>query len=354
MTDFPVNNNLSAFTPEIYSKKLARIAKQYSKFIERNTNRNWEGDIKNFGDVVHIAYPNPESIVVSFTKNAKDVCPVKQALTTGEMTLTIDNIAQYSMSFNDVELAQNQFNVLDGAAALAMQKLGDGKDRQVMVAAINETDNLKIGTAAAPVAVNKDNIYDYLVDARIALMNGGYLNGDGFYSFKGNQEEPEYLQPVYTCTPAIYGMMLKSTQLTHPTAAGDDLISRGQKSMMAGFEIDVNTVLTTITSTDVTGLAECELGIATTKMAITFASQMTKVEKLRDPDCFADIVRGIELYGFKVIHPKAIVVTFFNPQDPSANTTVAIQADNVTATVNNATADVTATTVNVTEQGAGA
>ena len=230
------------------------------------------------------------------------------------MTLTIDNIAQYSMSFNDVELAQNQFNVLDGASALAMQKLGDGKDRQVMVAAINEATNVKIGTAAAPVAVTKDNIYDYLVDARIALMNGGYLNGDGFYSFKGNQEEPEYLQPVYTCTPAIYGLMLKSTQLTHPTAAGDDLISRGQKSMMAGFEIDVNTVLTTITATDVTGLdTDAQIGIATTKMAITFASQMTKVEKLRDPDCFADIVRGIELYGFKVIHPKAVVVTFFNP-----------------------------------------
>ena len=271
-------------------------------------------EIKNFGDVVHIAYPDPESIVVSFTKNAKDVCPVKQALITGDMTLTIDNIAQYSMSFNDVELAQNQFNVLDGASALAMQKLGDGKDRQVMVAAINETDNVKIGTAAAPVAVTKDNIYDYLVDARIALMNGGYLNGDGFYSFKGNQEEPEYLQPVYTCTPAIYGLMLKSTQLTHPTAAGDDLISRGQKSMMAGFEIDVNTVLTTITTTDVTGLdTDAQIGIATTKMAITFASQMTKVEKLRDLNCFADIVRGIELYGFKVIHPKAVVVTFFNP-----------------------------------------
>ena len=271
-------------------------------------------EIKNFGDVVHIAYPDPESIVVSFTKNAKDVCPVKQALTTGDMTLTIDNIAQYSMSFNDVELAQNQFNVLDGASALAMQKLGDGKDRQVMVAAINEATNVKIGTAAAPVAVTKDNIYDYLVDARIALMNGGYLNGDGFYSFKGNQEEPEYLQPVYTCTPAIYGLMLKSTQLTHPTAAGDDLISRGQKSMMAGFEIDVNTVLTTITATDVTGLdTDAQIGIATTKMAITFASQMTKVEKLRDPDCFADIVRGIELYGFKVIHPKAVVVTFFDP-----------------------------------------
>lgn len=45
MTDFPVNNNLSAFTPEIYSKKLARIAKQYSRFIERNTNRNWEGNL---------------------------------------------------------------------------------------------------------------------------------------------------------------------------------------------------------------------------------------------------------------------------------------------------------------------
>lgn len=311
----PVNDfSNSGFIPEIYAKKLAREVKKYTQFIERNCNREWEGDIKAFGDKVRISLPNAENVTVAITADTTDVCPVPGKVSPTQKTLEINNIATFSLKFSDVDQVQSQYNLLDGYSAIAMQKLGDLKDKQVMVAlikAVTNKDNM-IGTAAAPQAVTKDNIYDYLVDARVALTNAGALNGNGFYSFKGNQEEMEFLAPVYTCTPKIFGLMLKSTQLTHPTANADQVIERGQKSMMAGFEIDQDTVLTTITATDVTGLATgAQVGIAATKMAVTYANQYTKVEKLRDPDCFADIVRGLELYGFAVIHPECAVITYF-------------------------------------------
>lgn len=311
----PVNDfSNSGFIPEIYAKKLAREVKKYTQFIERNCNREWEGEIKAFGDKVRISLPNADNVTVAITADTTDVCPVPGKVNPTQKTLEINNIATFSLKFSDVDQVQSQYNLLDGYSAIAMQKLGDLKDKQVMVALINavtNTDNM-IGTAAAPQAVTKDDIYDYLVDARVALTNAGALNGNGFYSFKGNQEEMEFLAPVYTCTPKIFGLMLKSTQLTHPTANADQVIERGQKSMMAGFEIDQDTVLTTITSTEVTGLADgAQIGIAATKMAVTYANQYTKVEKLRDPDCFADIVRGLELYGFAVIHPECAVITYF-------------------------------------------
>lgn len=271
-------------------------------------------EIKAFGDKVRISLPNAENVTVAITADTTDVCPVPGKVQPTQKTLEINNIATFSLKFSDVDQVQSQYNLLDGYSAIAMQKLGDLKDKQVMVAlikAVTNADNM-IGTAAAPQAVTKDDIYDYLVDARVALTNTGALNGNGFYSFKGNQEEMEFLAPVYTCTPKIFGLMLKSTQLTHPTANADQVIERGQKSMMAGFEIDQDTVLTTITATDVTGLAtDAQVGIAATKMAVTYANQYTKVEKLRDPDCFADIVRGLELYGFAVIHPECAVITYF-------------------------------------------
>lgn len=271
-------------------------------------------EIKAFGDKVRISLPNAENVTVAITADTTDVCPVPGKVNPTQKTLEINNIATFSLKFSDVDQVQSQYNLLDGYSAIAMQKLGDLKDKQVMVAlieAVTNADNM-IGTAAAPQAVTKDNIYDYLVDARVALTNAGALNGNGFYSFKGNQEEMEFLAPVYTCTPKIFGLMLKSTQLTHPTANADQVIERGQKSMMAGFEIDQDTVLTTITATEVTDLAEgAQVGIAATKMAVTYANQYTKVEKLRDPDCFADIVRGLELYGFAVIHPECAVITYF-------------------------------------------
>lgn len=311
----PVNDfSGSGFIPEIYAKKLAREVKKYTQFIERNCNREWEGEIKAFGDKVRISLPNAENVTVAITADTTDVCPVPGNVQPTQKTLEINNIATFSLKFSDVDQVQSQYNLLDGYSAIAMQKLGDLKDKQVMLAlikAVVDEANM-IGTAAAPQAVTKDDIYDYLVDARVALTNAGALNGNGFYSFKGNQEEMEFLAPVYTCTPKVFGLMLKSTQLTHPTANADQVIERGQKSMMAGFEIDQDTVLTTITSTDVTGLAEdAQIGIAATKMAVTYANQYTKVEKLRDPDCFADIVRGLELYGFAVIHPECAVITYF-------------------------------------------
>lgn len=271
-------------------------------------------EIKAFGDKVRISLPNAENVTVAITADTTDVCPVPGKVNPTQKTLEINNIATFSLKFSDVDQVQSQYNLLDGYSAIAMQKLGDLKDKQVMVAlikAVTNTDNM-IGTAEVPQAVTKDDIYDYLVDARVALTNAGALNGNGFYSFKGNQEEMEFLAPVYTCTPKIFGLMLKSTQLTHPTANADQVIERGQKSMMAGFEIDQDTVLTTITATEVTGLADgAQIGIAATKMAVTYANQYTKVEKLRDPDCFADIVRGLELYGFAVIHPECAVITYF-------------------------------------------
>lgn len=271
-------------------------------------------EIKAFGDKVRISLPNADNVTVAITAGTTDVCPVPGKVSPTQKTLEINNIATFSLKFSDVDQVQSQYNLLDGYSAIAMQKLGDLKDKQVMVALINAVTNANnmIGTAATPQAVTKDDIYDYLVDARVALTNAGALNGNGFYSFKGNQEEMEFLAPVYTCTPKIFGLMLKSTQLTHPTANADQVIERGQKSMMAGFEIDQDTVLTTITEANVTDLADgAQIGIAATKMAVTYANQYTKVEKLRDPDCFADIVRGLELYGFAVIHPECAVITYF-------------------------------------------
>lgn len=315
MTAINPANTISAMIPEVFSKKLARQNKQYTRFIERNCNRNWEGNITGFGDVVNIALPKADNISVAITSDTTDVCPVAAGVTADNLKLTISNVATFSMKFSDTEQAQSQFNLLDGYGALAMQKLGDLKDKQVMKYVIDKVvtagTNL-IGTAAAPQAVTKDDIYDYVVDLAVILTEAGALNGDGYYTFAGNEEEPEYLAPVLTVTPKIFGLMLKSTQLTHPTAAGDEVVKRGEQSMMGGFEIDKNTVLAKFTSTDITGLAAgAQICIASTKMATTYANQLTKVEKLRDPDCFADIVRGIELYGFEVIHPEAAAVAFF-------------------------------------------
>ena len=46
--------------------------------------------------------------------------------------------------------------------------------------------------------------------------------------------------------------------------------------------------------------------------AIATAEQLSKTETYRDPDSFADIVRGMHLYGRKILRPEAIVTAKYN------------------------------------------
>lgn len=113
----------SGFIPEIYAKKLAREVKKYTQFIERNCNREWEGEIKAFGDKVRISLPNAKNVTVAITANTTDVCPVPGKVTPTQKTLEIDNIATFSLKFSDVDQVQSQYNLLDGYSAIAMQNL---------------------------------------------------------------------------------------------------------------------------------------------------------------------------------------------------------------------------------------
>jgi len=46
--------------------------------------------------------------------------------------------------------------------------------------------------------------------------------------------------------------------------------------------------------------------------AVASAEQINKVENYRDPDSFADIVRGMHLYGRKILRPEALVTARYN------------------------------------------
>ena len=46
--------------------------------------------------------------------------------------------------------------------------------------------------------------------------------------------------------------------------------------------------------------------------AVATAEQINKTETYRDPDSFADIVRGMHLYGRKILRPEAIVTAIYN------------------------------------------
>ena len=299
-------NNVSAFIPEVWAKKLLRESKEITDFKNNMTNNDWEGDIKNFGDTVRITTPNASAVAIGtgIVPNTSDVYP-------DQIIMTIDKTKNFQFKFNDVEQAQSQFNMIEGYMAIGNQKMLDEVNlelEQAVVDAAVAGDVPMVGTAAAPIATTFDNVNNVFNRIKRLLVQNKALSASGFYTFKGSQEQSLQLAPVVTMGPTMYEGLMNSNKLTHPTVAGDDILYKGIAGQIAGMKIFQDTNIEKVTAV---GLDEgANVIIAGTKMGVTFAEQFSKVEKLRDPQTFADIGRALYLYGYKITNPKSLVVAF--------------------------------------------
>ena len=175
-------------------------------------------------------------------------------------------------------------------------------NRELEVAVLNDANVPNVGTTASPFAATSATINAAFNRIKRVLQENKALSPAGFYTFKGNKEQALQLAPIVTISPALFEELVNSTVLTHPTAQGDDILYKGVVGQIAGMKIFVDTLLSGITSADDATYYADEankkyVAIAGTKMGITFAEQYNKVEKLRDPQTFADIGRALYLYG---------------------------------------------------------
>lgn len=294
-------NNVKAFVPEIYSQKLALAEKKMTNFLNNFCNRDWEGEIKQYGDTVRIAVPDPENIVIG-----EGVIADTSSIQPTQRVMTINKSKNFAFKVNDIEKAQSQFDMVEGSSAMAMQKMQDAISLEIMEDIFKNTAVEEYGTSGAAIEIDPDTVYDFVVDLRVKLTNKGVLNAEGFYTYKGSSEQAKQLSPMLVVSPLIYGEFLKSRVLTHPTIAGDDILKSGERKQIAGFEITVDTKITEVTGASATAFPY----IAGTKMGVTFANQFNVMEQLRDLDSFADIVRGLELYGYEIIQPNSLIKGF--------------------------------------------
>ena len=299
-------NNVNAFIPEYYSQKLLKESKEMTDFKNNMTNNDWEGEIKSAGDTVHIVTPDLTNIVIG-----EGVVPETNDVYPKSLTLTIDKSKSFQFKFNDIEQAQSQFNMLEGYMSASNERMMIEVNKELELAVLDEAQVPAVGNAGAPFEATSATIVSFFNRLKKTLMANKALSPAGFYTFKGNKEQALQLAPIVTIGTGLFEELVNSTQLTHPTVQGDDILYKGVVGQIAGMKIFVDTLLDTITNEAGTFVAdEAErsyVAIAGTKMGITFAEQYNKVEKLRDPQTFADIGRALYLYGFKITNPKSLV-----------------------------------------------
>jgi hypothetical protein len=96
--------------------------------------------------------------------------------------------------------------------------------------------------------------------------------------------------------------LIKKSELKDASLTGDSQspLRNGRLGMIDRFTIYVSHNLKVTSSTKYSI-------IAGTKMGFTFASQMTEMETIRSETTFGDIIRGLQVYGYKVVKPEALV-----------------------------------------------
>jgi N4-gp56 family major capsid protein len=297
------------FIPEVWSGKLQ--AKFYkSTVLAEITNNDWEGEIKGQGDKVYIR-SIPTITIRSYTKGMN---LTNEVPTSTPLELNIDQGQYFSVVLDDVDAVQADVKLMDMFTNDASEQMKITIDADVLngvkagAATANKgasagaiSGNINLGATYATRAISKTNVLDLILDMGQVL---------------DEQNVPETGR--WLVIPSWMAAMIKNSDLKQAYLTGDSQspLRNGKLGMIDRFTLYVSNNLPTATdlgsdsATGGTGTAADVAGwniLAGTRDAISFASQMANVETIRAQSTFGNIVRGLNVYGYKVTKPEALV-----------------------------------------------
>tara|TARA_R100000005_G_C4952985_1_gene172648 strand:+ start:74 stop:1063 length:990 start_codon:yes stop_codon:yes gene_type:complete len=297
----------SFFLPKVYSKQVLNFFRKAS-VAEAITNTDYAGEIAAFGDTVRII-KEPE-ITVDQYERGQAITATK--LTDQEVTLIIDIANAFKFIVDDIETNMSHVNFRDVATSSAAYALRDAFDSGVIATMFSGV------SASSPNHIlGSDNATD---------LAAGTFDGTGNLDigFDSSEHDPidvlghmarlldEQNVPEegrwFLASPDFYEVLASSSSklLSVDYNAGQGSIRNGLVSsgLLRGFNMyKSNNIAATSNAA-----GKCLAGhISSTATAQT----ITNTEVLRDPDSFGDIVRGLHVYGAKVLRSEALVSAFY-------------------------------------------
>ena len=268
---------ITNFIPTVWSENLYQeLDKKYIGVS--NCNRDFEGEIREKGNTVRICGIG-DVVVSEYTKNANMSSPT--TLSDNARDLKIDQAKYFNFQIDDIDRAQSSPKLMEAAMKNAANALANDADSYIysLYAQAGSTIQCEDTTV--------DNIVNLIIDARTKL-------------FTNNVSDPEDI--VIEVTPEIGGMILKAK--VNLSTNNTDVMETGCIGAIGGCKIFVSN---NVEKLDVTG-GSAHKCLARTKRAIAFAEQLSEIDAYRPELRFADAVKGLHLYGAKVVYPKEMVL----------------------------------------------
>jgi hypothetical protein len=300
----PVTPYTGTFIPEIWSGKM--IEKFYaSTVLAAISNTDYEGEIKSHGDKVKIR-TKPTLTIRTYEANQALLVERPSA---GIVELNIDQGKYFNTVLDDVMAVQSDINMMSMWAEDAGEQMKLTIDTMVLLDILGDAHaanrgatagaisaNINLGITGAPVSIvarapaaGEVEVVDLLVRLGLVL---------------DEQNVPETGR--WVVLPTWVASMIKRSELRDASLTGDgtSILRNGRLGMVDRFTIYSSNLL----PSGVTGgLAAGEFAVfAGTSHALTFASQMTKMETLRSESTFGTLMRGLQVFGWKVLDGIAL------------------------------------------------
>ncbi len=301
------NQNNAFWMPAVYSKKVLNFFRK-SSVAEAITNTDYAGEITAFGDSVKII-KEPTITVYTYERGA-DVTQTK--LTDAEITLIVDTANAFKFIVDDIETSMSHVNFKEVASSSAAYALRDAFDEGVIATMFSGV------SASSPNHIlGSDNATDLAAGTfdGTGNLDVGFASGEHdpidvlshMSRLLDEQNVPEEGR-WFLANPQFYEQLVQSSSkvLSVDYNAGQGSIRNGLVSSgkLRGFDMyKSNNIASTSNAA-----GKCIAG----HMSSTATAQtITSTEVIRDPDSFGDIVRGLHVYGAKVLRGEALVSAFY-------------------------------------------
>ena len=265
------------FIPEVWSARLLEHLDNvhvYSALL----NRDYEGDIRAYGDTVHI---NQIGDIAINDYTGEDLAAPEE-LDSTMMELKIDQAKYFNFQVKDIDNAQSNPKVVDAAMQRASYNINDVIDNYLaglLLAGVKSESTITAQTLISA------NAYDYLVDLGVLL----------------NEHNVPMLGRWVVIPPWFHGLLLKDERFVgNGTGYNQAILQGGWVGDAAGFRIHL--------SNNVPESAGSYSVIAGTNAAGSFAEQLVELEAYRLEKNFSDGLKGLHVYGAKVTQPDGLAV----------------------------------------------
>jgi hypothetical protein len=277
------------FIPTVWAARLLVALEEALIYGQANVcNRDYEGEIREAGNTVKIASIGAVS-VNDYVRNSDIAEP--ETLTDEAQSLLIDQQKYFNFVIDSVDRAQTNVNVMDTAmrhSAWELRKRADTFIAGLMAAEV--PDENCIGSATTPEVPTRDSAYERLVDLGV-LLDEGNTPTDG----------------RFVVVPAwFHGLLLKDDRFVRSgTGRGDVRLANGEVGEAAGFRI--------LKSNNVPQTSgEKYKIVAGHSVATTYVEQILDLQTYKPEKRFGDAVKGLHVYGAKVLRPTALAMLIAN------------------------------------------